>query len=87
MQNYTLKDAKNRHDEIFRQAKDEPVVLSEQFHPSYVIMSFQAYRELCDRLDELEDLVWGKQATDAVKRSRFVGEDEFVKSLQELANA
>lgn len=86
MKNYPLQEAKNRHEEIFRRASDEPILLSEKSHPSHVILSFQTYQDLINRLDELEDLVWGKQATESVKRSQFVGEDKFVQSLQELAN-
>ncbi|MEA5467450.1 hypothetical protein [Spirulina sp. 06S082] len=86
MQNYTLKEAKSRQEEIFNKAKDEPISLSEKSYPSHVIMSFQAYQELINRIGELEDLVWGKQAIDALKESKFIGEDKFKKSLQELAN-
>ncbi|MBP0019660.1 MAG: hypothetical protein J7647_19175 [Cyanobacteria bacterium SBLK] len=40
-------------------------------------------RHLIDRLDELEDVVWGKQAIDAETRSPLVGEKDFM-ALQAL---
>lgn len=87
MQNYTLQEAKAKQEEILQKAKTEPVLLSEKSHPSHIIMSFQAYQELIDRINELEDMVLAKQAMDAVRESEFVGEEEFRRSLQELANA
>ncbi|MBP0016663.1 MAG: type II toxin-antitoxin system Phd/YefM family antitoxin [Cyanobacteria bacterium SBLK] len=87
MQNYTLQEAKAKQEEILKKAKNEPVLLSEQSHPSHIIMSVQAYQELINRIHELEDMVLAKQAIDAVGESEFVGEEEFMRSLQELANA
>ena len=41
MKSYTLKQTRNQHGEVFDQAKVEPVLITEQKRPSYVILSLE----------------------------------------------
>jgi hypothetical protein len=80
MPNYTF------NQEIFEQANKEPVLLTLNADKSHVLMSFEIYQQLINHLQELEDLKWGKMAIEALNKYDLVGEDEFIKTLEELAN-
>lgn len=86
MQTYTLSEARNRHGEVFDQAAVEPVLLTKQSRPSYVLMSAESYQQLIDRLTQLEDMLLGQTAEQARNQSQMVGTETFVKTLKELAN-
>jgi len=86
MQTYTLSEARNRHGEVFDQAAVEPVLLTKQSRPSYVLMSAESYQQLIDRLTQLEDMLLGQTAEEARNQSQMVGTETFVKTLKELAN-
>lgn len=86
MQTYTLSEARNRHGEVFDQAAVEPVLLTKQSRPSYVLMSAESYQQLIDRLTQLEDILLGQTAEEARNQSQMVGTETFVKTLKELAN-
>lgn len=60
MRSYTLAEACNQQEEIFEQASLELVVLTTRSQPSHVIMSFDTYQHLIERLTELEDIAWVK---------------------------
>ncbi|KOR37261.1 MULTISPECIES: type II toxin-antitoxin system Phd/YefM family antitoxin [Planktothricoides] len=86
MQTYTLSEARNRHGEVFDQAAVEPVLLTKQSRPSYVLMSAESYQQLIDRLTQLEDMLLGQTAEEARNQSQMVGTETFTKTLRELAN-
>ncbi|CAD5915818.1 prevent-host-death family protein [Planktothrix agardhii CCAP 1459/11A] len=86
MKSYTLKQTRNQHGEVFDQAKVEPVLITEQKRPSYVILSAESYQKLIDKLEELEDLHWGQQAQTALTQSSMVGSEEFSTTLERFAN-
>jgi len=86
MRSYTLTEARNQQEEVFDQAAVEPVLLTKQSRPSHVIMSFDMYKQLMEKLTELEDLALGKAAEVALSQSPMVGTESFVKKLTQLAN-
>ncbi|WP_199247186.1 type II toxin-antitoxin system Phd/YefM family antitoxin [[Phormidium] sp. ETS-05] len=86
MQSYTLTQTRNQHGEVFDRAAVEPVLITKQSRPSYVIISSDTYQQLLARLTELEDMLLGQQATAAVSRSAMVGSETFVATLTQLAN-
>ena len=86
MQTYTLTDARNKHGEVFDKATTEPVLLTKQSRPSHVIISAQSYQKLIDRLQELEDMVFGQAAEAALHNSQMVGTEAFTSALEHLAN-
>jgi prevent-host-death family protein len=86
MKTYSLTDARNRHGEVFDQAIQAPVLLTKQSRPSHVILSAQAYQAMLTRLDDLEDLAWGKAAQINLDQSSMVGIDRFTAELVQLAN-
>lgn len=86
MKTYSLTDARNRHGEVFDQAIQAPVLLTKQSRPSHVILSAQAYQAMLTRLDDLEDLAWGKAAQINFHQSSMVGIDRFTAELVQLAN-
>lgn len=86
MLSYTLTEARNQHGEVFDQAAVEPVLLTKQSRPSHVIMSFDTYKQLMERLIELEDMALGKAAEAVMSQSPMVGTETFVESLKQLAN-
>lgn len=86
MQQYTLKDARNRHGEIFDKAAALPILLTKQSRPSHVVMLAEAYQQLIAKLEELEDRLLGQQAQTALSQSRMVGVEEFTLAMKRLAN-
>jgi len=86
MKSYTLTQTRNRHGEVFDRAKIEPVLVTKQERPSHVILSAEAYQKLIARLEELEDVNWGKAAQTALNESSMVGTDQFTTALEKIAN-
>lgn len=86
MRSYTLTEARNQHGEVFDKAALEPVLLTKQSRPSHVIMSFDTYKRLMERLTQLEDGALGEAAEAALSHSPMVGTETFVESLKQLAN-
>ncbi|MEH2001498.1 MAG: type II toxin-antitoxin system Phd/YefM family antitoxin [Nostoc sp.] len=86
MQTYTLTDARNKHGEVFDKAAIEPVLLTKQSRPSHVIISAESYQKLINRLEELEDMVFGQAAEVALSQSKMIGTDAFTSALEHLAN-
>lgn len=86
MQSYSLADLGNQEEEVFDRAAFEPVLLTKESQPSHVIMPFDTYRRLMERLTELEDMALGRAAQEALLQSQMVGSEAFVKALKELAN-
>ncbi|MCU0534214.1 MAG: type II toxin-antitoxin system Phd/YefM family antitoxin [Hydrococcus sp. Prado102] len=86
MQEYTLTDIHARQDEVFDLASVEPVLLTDLSHPSHVLMSVKTYKQLIERLQELEDRVLGQAAQAAISQSRMVGIEKFTSTLEHLAN-
>ncbi|MFB2876508.1 type II toxin-antitoxin system Phd/YefM family antitoxin [Floridanema aerugineum] len=85
MRSYTLTEASNHQEEIFEQASLEPVLVTQRSQPSHVIMSFDTYQHLIERLTKLEDKALGKVAQAALSQSSMVGTETFVESLKKLA--
>ncbi|WP_334708420.1 type II toxin-antitoxin system Phd/YefM family antitoxin [Nostoc sp.] len=86
MQTYTLTDARNKHGEVFDKAAIEPVLLTKQSRPSHVIISAESYQKLINRLEELEDMVFGQAAEVALSQSKMIGTEAFTSALEHLAN-
>ena len=86
MQTYTLTDARNKHGEVFDKAAIEPVLLTKQSRPSHVIISAERYQKLINRLEELEDMVFGQAAEVALSQSKMIGTEAFTSALEHLAN-
>ncbi|MEH2252694.1 type II toxin-antitoxin system Phd/YefM family antitoxin [Nostoc sp.] len=86
MQTYTLTDARNKHGEVFDKAAIEPVLLTKQSRPSHVIISAESYEKLINRLEELEDMVFGQAAEVALSQSKMIGTKAFTSALEHLAN-
>ncbi|MEH2434023.1 MAG: type II toxin-antitoxin system Phd/YefM family antitoxin [Nostoc sp.] len=86
MQTYTLTDARNKHAEVFDKAAIEPVLLTKQSRPSHVIISAESYQKLINRLEELEDMVFGQAAEVALSQSQMIGTEAFTSALEHLAN-
>ncbi|MBE9103561.1 type II toxin-antitoxin system Phd/YefM family antitoxin [Nostoc cf. edaphicum LEGE 07299] len=86
MQTYTLTDARNKHGEVFDKAATEPVLLTKQSRPSHVIISAESYQKLMNRLEELEDMVFGQAAEVALSHSKMIGTEAFTSALEHLAN-
>ncbi len=86
MKSYTLTQIRNQQVEVFEQATVEPVLITKQERPSHVILSASTYEQLITRLEELEDLNWGKAAETALTQSSMIGSKEFTATLEKLAN-
>lgn len=86
MQTYTLTDARNKHGEVFDKAAIEPVLLTKQSRPSHVIISAESYQKLINRVEELEDMVFGQAAEVALSQSKMIGTEAFTSALEHLAN-
>ena len=86
MQRYSLAEIRDRQDELLQQAAHEPILLTEESKPGYVIMSAQSYQQLLDRLNNLEDNALGQLAEIALQNSKMVGAETFTAELQRLAS-
>ena len=84
MQNFSVTEIQNTHSEVLSRAAVEPVLLTTESQPSYVIMSVKNYEHLINRLSQLEDLVFGQQAQAALSTSRMVGTETFTAELKRL---
>ncbi len=84
MQSFTLIDIRDRCDEVFNQSAVEPVLLTQESQPSYVLLSFHNYQQLMERLDSLEDGAFGKLAELAQKQSKMVSVETFTTELTSL---
>ncbi|BAY74652.1 prevent-host-death protein [Nostoc linckia NIES-25] len=85
MQRFSVTEIQNTHSEVLNQAAIEPVLITEESQPSYVIMSAENYEQLINRLAQLEDLIIGQQAQTALSNSRMVGTETFTVELKRLA--
>jgi PHD/YefM family antitoxin component YafN of YafNO toxin-antitoxin module len=86
MQTYNLIDAPNKHGEIFDQAAIEPVLLTQESQPSYVIFSVELYEKMINQIQELEDRLLLEKAKTAINESQMVGTEAFTSALESLAN-
>ncbi|MBD2164341.1 type II toxin-antitoxin system prevent-host-death family antitoxin [Calothrix membranacea FACHB-236] len=85
MQQFSITEIQDIHSEVLNQAAVEPVLLTEESQPSYVIMSVENYEQLMNRLTQLEDLILGQQAQTALANSQMVGTETFTAQLKRLA--
>jgi PHD/YefM family antitoxin component YafN of YafNO toxin-antitoxin module len=85
MQRFSVTEIQNTHSEALHQAAVEPVLLTADSQPIYVIMSIENYKHLIDRLARLEDLAIGQQAQTNLATSRMVGTETFMAEIQRLA--
>ena len=85
MQHFSVGEIQNPHSEVLNQAAVEPVLLTEESQPSYVVMSVESYEQLINRIAQLEDLVIGQQAQAAICNSQMVGTETFTAELERLA--
>jgi PHD/YefM family antitoxin component YafN of YafNO toxin-antitoxin module len=85
MQRCSVTEIRDTHSEALHQATIEPVLLTADSQPSYVIMSIDNYEHLIDRLARLEDLAIGQQAQTNLATSRMVGTEAFTAEIQRLA--
>ncbi|MFN6569398.1 type II toxin-antitoxin system prevent-host-death family antitoxin [Dendronalium sp. ChiSLP03b] len=85
MQHFPISEIQNTRSEVLSQAAVEPVLLTTESQPSYVIMSVENYEQLINRLAQLEDLVFGQQAQTALLTSQMVGAETFTAELKRLA--
>ena len=60
MQCFSITEIQNTPSEALHQAAVEPVLLTAESQPSYVIMSIDNYEDLINRLARLEDLAIGQ---------------------------
>ena len=86
MKTYTLTQTRNQHGEVFDKAAVEPILITKQKRPSHVILSADAYQQLINKIEELEDSNLGKAAETALSHSKMVGSEQFTATLEELAN-
>lgn len=86
MKSYSLTDVCHLQLEVFEQAIIEPVIVTQQSRPSHVLMSFETYEKLVERVTELEDLIWAEKAQENINNSSFVGQEKFTVELQRFAN-
>ena len=85
MQCFYVTEIQNTPSEALHQAAVEPVLLTAESQPSYVIMSIDNYEHLIDRLARLEDLAIGQQAQTNLATSRMLGTEIFTAKLHQLA--
>lgn len=62
MRSYTLTEAYNQYEQVLEVAVVEPVLLTKRSQPSHVIISFDTYKFLMERMAKLEDTVLSQGA-------------------------
>ena len=85
MQSFRLTDIRALSNEVFEQAAVEPILLTQESQPSYVLLSIHDYQQLIERLAALEDQALGKLAELALSQSEMVGTETFTTELTRLA--
>ncbi len=71
----TATELKNRLGQSLMTSMAEPVFIEKSGKVQNVLLSEKMYREMVERLEELEDLVWGTAAESAEKEG-FVASEE-----------
>ncbi|HEY9625255.1 MAG TPA: type II toxin-antitoxin system Phd/YefM family antitoxin [Crinalium sp.] len=72
--------------QVLEQAAVEPILLTQDTEPSYVILSIQGYQQLLERLEALENAALGQLAETALQTSHMVGSETFTRELYRLAS-
>jgi PHD/YefM family antitoxin component YafN of YafNO toxin-antitoxin module len=85
MQCFSVTEIQDTDSKALHQAALEPVLLTAESQPSYVIMSIDNYEQLINRLARLEDLAIGQQAQTNLATSKMVGTEIFTAEIQRLA--
>ena len=85
MQHFSITEIQKAYSEVLDQAAVEPVLLTTESQPSYVIMSVENYEQLINRLAQWEDLALGQQAQTALSTSQMIGTETFTAELERLA--
>jgi prevent-host-death family protein len=85
MQRFSVGEIQNPDSKVLNQAAVEPVLLTEESQPSYVVMSVESYEQLINRIAQLEDLIISQQAQAAICKSQMVGTETFTAELERLA--
>ena len=81
MQRFSATEIRNTPSEALHQATIEPVLLTADSQPSYVIMSIDNYEHLLDRLARLEDLELGRVDSGEYRIIYRFDSDDFNPSL------
>ena len=84
MQHFSITEIQKAYSKVLDQAAVEPVLLTTESQPSYVIMSVENYEQLINRLAQWEDLVLGQQAQTALSTSQMTGTETFTAELERL---
>ncbi|MBW4691267.1 MAG: prevent-host-death protein [Lyngbya sp. HA4199-MV5] len=77
----------DRQNEVLDQVTVEPVLLTTEAQPSYVLLAADRDQQLVDRLVLLEDCAFGQLAQTALERSQMVGTEAFTAALQQIAQS
>lgn len=75
-------DAKNNFGELLDFAKTRPMKIEKNGRPVAVVISAEEF----ERLENMEDAFWGRQAEEAIKEG-FIGQEESEKKLAQWMNA
>ena len=87
LKTFSLSETKTQHGKVFDLAIKEPVIITKQSRPSHVILSYDDFDALANRVRELEDAMLGKAANDVLARSKMMGSDAFTAALESFIHA
>lgn len=84
MTTVTASDFKQHYGEFFDKALTEPVIIQKHNRNSLVMVAFEVFQRLQDRLAELEDYKLLQEMNEIKKTGTFVSGDEAVQRLTSL---
>lgn len=79
----TATEIKSRFGEYMDKAQREPVTVEKTGRNYAVLVGYEEYQKLLQRLQDLEDAEWGRRATEAEK-SGFIGSEASMELLEKL---
>ncbi|MBW4505814.1 MAG: type II toxin-antitoxin system Phd/YefM family antitoxin [Scytonematopsis contorta HA4267-MV1] len=72
MQSHSIKEAIEKQYKIFDKTADDPVFLTQESKPSHVLLSADAYQQLLNRLEELENILLTEAANNDDNETKLV---------------
>lgn len=82
----TASEFKNHYGEVFDKARLEPVIIQKHHRNSLIMIAFEAYQKLQDRLAELEEYKLVQEMEFIKKSGQFIQGEEAIDKLKLMAN-
>lgn len=84
MTTFTASEFKNNYGEIFDKALKEPVIIQKHHRNSLVMLAFDMFEKLQQRVSELEEYKMVQEMAEIKRRNDFIEGDEAINRLTKI---